>query len=95
MELSYRCSAPATEAEKKTKPVAKTVALKERLIFFGKSSLRAAVQKFVAHYHTERNHQRLDNRLIQPDSVHLANMGTVQRRERLGGKLNYYYRAAA
>ena len=29
----------------------------ERMILFGEGSLRTAVQNFVAHYHTERNHQ--------------------------------------
>ena len=67
----------------------------ERLILFGESWLRTAVQNFIAHYHSERNHQGLDNRLIQPDRVHLANTGKVQRRERLGGLLNYYHRVAA
>ena len=67
----------------------------ERLILFGEASLRTAVQNFVAHYHSERNHQGLDNRLIQPDPNHLENTGEVQRRQRLGGLLNYYYRAAA
>jgi putative transposase len=67
----------------------------ERLIPFGECSLRTAVQNFVDHYHRERNHQGLDNRLIQPEQQHLANTGTVQRQERLGGLLNYYYRAAA
>jgi putative transposase len=46
-------------------------------------------------YHCERNHQGLDNRLIQPEPTHLVNTGTVQRRERLGGMLNYYHRVAA
>ena len=36
----------------------------ERPILFGESSLRTAVQNFVAHYHSERNHQGLSNRLI-------------------------------
>ena len=67
----------------------------ERLILFGEGPLRTAVQDFIAHYHSERNHQGLDNRLIQPDRVHLANTGKVQRRERLGGLLNYYHRVAA
>jgi putative transposase len=67
----------------------------ERLILFGESSLRTAVHQFMAHYHRERNHQGLGNRLIQPEPDHLANTGAVQRRERLGGMLNYYYRAAA
>ena len=67
----------------------------ERLILFGESSLRTAAQNFLAHYHSERNHQGLGNLLICPESEHLANTGAVQRRERLGGLLNYYYRAAA
>src|SRR5712692_6810393 len=67
----------------------------ERMILFGEESLRTATLSFVAHYHTERNHQGLANRLISPDVGHLGNAGVVQRRQRLGGMLNYYYRAAA
>jgi putative transposase len=65
------------------------------MILFGEDSLRAAIQNFVDHYHHERNHQGLSNRLIQPDGDHLENTGAIQRRERLGGMLNYYYRDAA
>jgi transposase InsO family protein len=32
-----------------------------RMIFFGEESLRKAIQNFVAHYHSERNHQGLRN----------------------------------
>jgi putative transposase len=67
----------------------------DRMIFFGEESLRTAVQNFVAHYHSERNHQGLANKLISPELGHLGNTGEVQRRQRLGGLLNYYYRAAA
>jgi putative transposase len=67
----------------------------ERLVLFGESSLRTAVQNFVARYHSERNHQELSNLLICPESDHLTNTGAVSRGERLGGRLNYYYRAAA
>ena len=67
----------------------------ERMIFFGEESLRTAIQNFVAHYHGERNHQGLANQLISPEPGHLGNAGEVQRRQRLGGMLNYYYRAAA
>ena len=31
---------------------------------------------FVAHYHSERNHQGLANRLILPEAGHLGNAGT-------------------
>ena len=36
----------------------------ERMIVFGEASLRTAIQNFTAHYHIERNHQGLANRLI-------------------------------
>ena len=66
-----------------------------RMIFFGEESLRKAIQNFVAHYHSERNHQGLSNQLISPEAGHLGSAGEIQRRQRLGGMLNYYYRAAA
>ena len=66
-----------------------------RMIFFGEESLRKAIQNFVAHYHSERNHQGLRNQLISPEAGHLGSAGEIQRRQRLGGMLNYYYRAAA
>jgi putative transposase len=66
----------------------------ERMILFGEESLRTAIHNFVAHYHTERNHQGLGNRLIIPRAGRLVTAGPVQRRQRLGGMLNYYYRAA-
>jgi hypothetical protein len=65
------------------------------MIFFGEESLRTAIQNSVAHYHSERNHQGLANQLISPEPGHLSNTGEVQRGQRLGGMLNYYYRAAA
>jgi putative transposase len=67
----------------------------ERMIFFGEQSLRTAVREFGTHYHGERNHQGLDNRLITPDKTIGVQAGTVRRRQRLGGMLKYYYRDAA
>jgi transposase InsO family protein len=67
----------------------------ERMIFFGEASLRKAVREFVTHYHTERNHQGLDNKLIVPIANKVDPNGRVQRNERLGGLLNYYYRDTA
>ena len=65
------------------------------MIFFGEDSLRKAVHEFTSHYHHERNHQGLGNRLIAPEAGHLENAGPVRRRQRLSGMLNYYYRQAA
>ena len=66
-----------------------------RMIFIGQVSLRRAINEFVMHYHSERNHQGLANRLIRPQSQQAANDDTIYRRQRLGGILSYYYRAAA
>jgi putative transposase len=66
-----------------------------RMIFFGPASLQHAVRQFMAHYHSERNHQGLDNRLPRPASVTALPHHPVQRRQRLGGMLSYYHRAAA
>jgi putative transposase len=38
------------------------------MIFLGQESLRQAISEFVKHYHGERNHQGLANRLIHPQS---------------------------
>jgi putative transposase len=66
-----------------------------RMVFFGENMLRNAVRQFLAHYHAERNHQSLDNKIIQPgDEVGRRN-GEIRCRERLGGMLRYYYRNAA
>ena len=62
-----------------------------RLILFGERSLRKAIREYVAHYHTERNHQGVDNELIEPE---LSGRGSVVCAERLGGLLKYYRRVA-
>ena len=67
----------------------------ERMIFFGEPSLRRATGEFLAHYHRERNHQGLDNQLIFPGPADTDLAAPIQRRQRLGGMLNYYYRQAA
>jgi len=66
-----------------------------KMIFFGEKSLRRALSEFEKHYHTERNHQGLGNNIIDFKEEAGLSSGSVQRRERLGGILNYYYRDAA
>jgi hypothetical protein len=67
----------------------------DQMVFFSEKSLRHAISEFAEHYHRERNHQGLDNRMIRPEFVPHPQHGEVRRRERLGGLLNYYYRQAA
>ena len=67
----------------------------ERMILFGEGSVRKAIHEFVLHYHHERNHQGLGNRLILPEQLVADRAAPIQRRSRLGGMLNYYHRPAA
>jgi transposase InsO family protein len=67
----------------------------DRMILFGEASLRRALREYVAHYHTERNHQGVGNRLLKPLATVSSTNDPIHCRERLGGMLNFYYREAA
>jgi transposase InsO family protein len=67
----------------------------DQMIFFGEPSLRRTLAEFVDHYHQERNHQGVANKILQPDFDRGDMRGAVTCRKRLGGMLNYYYRKAA
>src|SRR6516225_3245345 len=67
----------------------------ERMILLGEGSVRKAIHEFVLHYHHERNHQGLDNRLIIQEQLVADRAAAIQRRSRWGGMLNYYHRPAA
>jgi len=66
----------------------------ERLVLFGEKALRKAVREFMTHYHSERNQQGIGNLLILSDRLDTNRRGPVRCRQRLGGMLNYYERAA-
>ena len=66
-----------------------------RVIFFGRRSLERAVREYVEHYHGERNHQGLSNRLIDSGTGVSQSDGGVECHERLGGLLRFYHRGAA
>ena len=57
--------------------------------------LRLLAREYVEHYHRERNHQGLDNRLLQRAPPPRRAATDVRRRERLGGLLNFYQREVA
>ena len=65
-----------------------------KMIFFGEKMLRRAVRDYLAHYHTARNHQGLENRIIEPGSEVGRAEGEIVCDERLGGLLRYYRRVA-
>ena len=66
-----------------------------KLILFGERSLRRALTDYLAHYHTERNHQGKSNVLLFPQFSNTPKQSSVQCRERLGGLLRYYHMEAA
>src|ERR1700726_4792452 len=66
-----------------------------KIILFGERSLRRALGEYVAHYHTERNHQGKSNVLLLRRVTETRHEEPVQCRERLGGLLNYYHQEAA
>ena len=53
-----------------------------------------AVLEYVEHYHGERNHQGIGNRLIDACVGESRRVGAIECRERLGGLLRFYLRAA-
>jgi len=65
-----------------------------RVISFGERHLRRTIAEFVGHYHGVRNHQSLSNELIEGTPTVEHKVGRIRRRQRLGGLLNYYCRAA-
>ncbi len=65
------------------------------VIFFGEKSLSQALTEFTAHYHTECNHQGIENSIIAPGEEVGRTRGEIQCHDRLGGMLRYYHREAA
>ncbi len=67
----------------------------QRVVPLGEAHLRLLVREYVVHYHRERNHQGLDTQLLQRPPPPVSLDANVDRRERLGGLLSFYYREAA
>ena len=66
-----------------------------RVVPLGEAHVRQLVHEFIEHYHHERNHQGRDNQLLQRPPPPVNPDADVERRERLGGLLSFYYREAA
>ncbi len=66
-----------------------------RVVLLGEGHLHLVVHEYVQHYHLERNHQGLDNQLLERPPPSANADAAVHRRQRIGGLLNYYHREAA
>ena len=62
---------------------------------FRRALVTKVITTFLEHFHLERNHQGIENRLIDPGEEVGRRDGEVLCRERLGGMLRYYYRKVA
>jgi putative transposase len=60
-----------------------------KIIPIGKGHLKRMIEEYAEHYHLERNHQGLGNRLIDGEPSTLPSR-RVECRERLGGLLRFY-----
>ena len=65
-----------------------------RMILFGEDSLRRALREYGAHFHRERPHQGIGNKVIAPKPSDNSPTGEILETERLGGLLRSYHRAA-
>jgi hypothetical protein len=63
-----------------------------KLVLFGEDPLQRTLTEFTAHYHRERNHQGKDNKLLTPLDEQKG--WNIYCRQRLGGLLKFYARAA-
>jgi len=67
----------------------------DRMIFFGLGALGRAIAEYVEHYHDERPHQGLYNRVITRRVIPRPTpIEDIRRDDRLGGLLRHYRRAA-
>jgi putative transposase len=65
----------------------------DHFLVFGEKHLDYLIREYVEHYHAERPHQGLENRLVVGESPPAE--GEVECKTRLGGLLKHYYRAVA
>jgi len=65
-----------------------------RPVFLSEEHLRTTISIFIGHYRHRRNHQGIENQLIEPPEF-LPKLGRIRCQKQLGGMLNYYYREAA
>ncbi len=67
----------------------------DHLLIFGRQHLERVLSEFLDHYHQARPHQGLEQRVPCPPADPIVTLGSqVERRDRLGGLLHEYRRAA-
>jgi hypothetical protein len=92
--ISTRLRAPPSICPRSVRSVKQECLSK--LILFSEGSLSRVLTEYGGHYHHERNHQGKGNRLLFPDKPEKEYLFSrnIVCRQRLGGLLKYYQRAA-
>jgi putative transposase len=67
----------------------------DRLLILNRRHLEGVLRAYVDHYNRERPHRALELRPPELDQRERASTGEIRRRDRLGGLIHQYYRAAA
>ena len=69
----------------------------DHFLVFGEKHFDYLVKEYIEHYHTERPHQALGNRVVIGGTppASLDSIDTMSCRTRLGGVLKHYHRVAA
>jgi len=67
----------------------------DKMILFGEAHVQHVIAEYIEHYNKERPHQGIGNEVITKPKQPLSRDGPVLCRERLGGLLRSYHRAAA
>jgi putative transposase len=66
------------------------------LLILNRRHLERVLRVYVDHYNCERPHRALEQRAPEPDERREGSpTGEIRRRDRLGGLIHEYYRAAA
>ena len=92
----HKSSAPTSRSQGKgNRGGPSPLALRRRATSRSPRAFRDQHTRDAEHYHLERNHQGLDNELIEKLIDEPKMEGAVECRERLGGILKYYHRRAA
>ncbi len=68
--------------------------LLDHLLIFGERHLENVLKEFIQHYHQERPHRSLGLQPPCPSPLPASSTGSIVRRDRLGGLLHEYSRAA-
>ncbi len=89
------CPVPAPNCNALTERIERSVTYEcpNQIIPLGGKHLELAINQYLKHYNTERNHQGIENQLIRPEI--LSREEDISSKKHLGGMLTYYYRQAA